>query len=62
MANAVQAKSVTYGRFSADQVQKLKELKFNHENRGGVVTVTDLAEAEAAKKSETGQNDDKSGQ
>ncbi len=62
MANSVQAKSVTYGRFSADQVQKLKELKFNHENRGGVVTVTDLAEAEAEKKSEAGQNDDKSGQ
>lgn len=62
MSLALQAKSVTYGRFSADQVQKLKELKFNHENRGGVVTVTDLTEAEAAKTSEAGQNDDKSKQ
>ena len=65
MANAVQAKSVTYGRFSADQVQKLKELKLNHENRGGVVTVTDLTEAEekaAKEKAESGQQNDKSGQ
>ncbi|MDZ7871524.1 MAG: hypothetical protein U5L02_20410 [Rheinheimera sp.] len=63
MATTVQAKSVTYGRFSADQVQKLKELKLNHENRGGVVTVTDLAEAEAAKdKTDSGQQDDNPGQ
>mgnify|MGYP006183663149 CR=1 FL=1 len=61
MASSVQAKSVTYGRFSADQVQKLKEMKFNHENRGGVVTVTDLTEAEAAAKakSESGKQNDK---
>ncbi|MFN6262084.1 MAG: DUF547 domain-containing protein [Chromatiaceae bacterium] len=65
MANAVQAKSVTYGRFSADQVQKLKELKLNHENRGGVVTVTDLTEAEAKaakEKTESGQQNDNPGQ
>lgn len=65
MASTVQAKSVTYGRFSADQVQKLKELKLNHENRGGVVTVTDLTEAEAKaakEKTESGQQHDKSGQ
>lgn len=63
MANAVQAKSVTYGRFSADQVQKLKELKFNHENRGGIVTVTDLSESKAAEKAPAAapQSEDKSG-
>lgn len=61
MASTVQAKSVTYGRFSADQVQKLKEMKFNHDNRGGVVTVTDLTEAEAAAKakSESGKQNGK---
>lgn len=63
MASTVQAKSVTYGRFSADQVQKLKELKFNHENRGGIVTVTDLSEQQAAEKAATTetQTQDKSG-
>lgn len=63
MANVVQAKSVTYGRFSADQVQKLKELKFNHENRGGIVTVTDLSEQQNAGKSKAAepQSQDKSG-
>jgi hypothetical protein len=33
---------VTYGRFSADQLQKLREMKFNHDNRGGIVTATEL--------------------
>ena len=42
MSLALQAKSVTYGRFSADQLQKLREMKFNHDNRGGIVTVTEL--------------------
>ncbi len=63
MANVVQAKSVTYGRFSADQVQKLKELKFNHENRGGIVTVTDLSEQQNTGQSKAAepQSQDKSG-
>jgi hypothetical protein len=49
---------VTYGRFSADQLQKLREMKFNHDNRGGVVTVTEMPSdrADPGKTSENQQS------
>jgi len=55
MSLALQAKSVTYGRFSADQLQKLREMKFNHDNRGSIVTVTEL-EAEQVDSGQTSEN------
>lgn len=56
MSAALQAKSITYGRFSADQIQRLKELKFNHVNRGGVVTVTEIDSAAPAKSADEPKN------
>ncbi len=58
MSETLGHRASSYGRFSVDQVVKLRELKQNHENRGGVITVTDLDEGN----NEKPVQQDKSGQ
>jgi hypothetical protein len=42
MSESLAARSVSYGRFSADQTLKIKELNHRRLNHPGVITVTDL--------------------
>ncbi|WP_337878697.1 DUF547 domain-containing protein [Rheinheimera sp.] len=45
LSDALQSRSVNYGRFSPELMVRLKELKHRNENNLGTVTVKDLGEA-----------------
>lgn len=55
MGQTLAARSVSYGRFSAEQIKRLKELRHNHETNMGTVKLTDL-DKEEADKEESGQH------
>lgn len=52
MGQTLAARSVSYGRFSAEQIQRLKELRHNHETNVGTVKMTDLDNEEKDKNKE----------
>ncbi len=54
MGQTLAARSISYGRFSAEQIQRLKELRHNHETNSGTVKLTDL-ETEVTDKDDAGQ-------
>jgi hypothetical protein len=57
LSTTLSQRSVSFGRFSPDQTQKLKELNIRRLNQPGAVTVTDLeAEAKAAEQAKEQQN------
>lgn len=57
LGNSLAQRSVSYGRFSAEQALKIKELNLHRQNQPGAVTVTDLeAESKTAADAKHQQN------
>jgi len=57
LGNSLAQRAVSYGRFSAEQALKIKELNLQRQNQPGAVTVTDLeADAKAAEEVKEKQN------